>query len=53
MFRASQKLLILGTILLALLAGTLTLQAAGESLQPSSQEHLVILHVNDTHGHSS
>ena len=53
MLRGSRKLLILGTILLALLAGTLTLQAAGESLQPSSQEHLVILHVNDTHGRLS
>jgi len=53
MIRAFRKLLILGTILLAVLAGTLNLQAAGELPQPSTSEHLVILHVNDTHGHLS
>lgn len=53
MIRTSRKLLILCTILLAVLAGALNLRAAGESDQPSPQEHLVILHVNDTHGHLS
>ena len=42
-------------ILLALVAGSISLQAAEETPQQdssiSSQEHLVILHVNDTHGH--
>ena len=45
------------TILLALLAGVPNLQAADvpsrASSQDLSQEHLVILHVNDTHGRLS
>ena len=53
MIRTFRKLLILVTILLAVLAGTLNLRAAGESPQPGTQEHLVILHINDTHGHLS
>ena len=44
-------------VVLALLVGTLSLQAANESPQTtagvSSREHLVILHINDTHGHLS
>ena len=45
------------TILLAALLATPNSQAANESAQPSSnasqQEHLVILHINDTHGQLS
>lgn len=53
MIRTFRKFFILGTILLTVLAGPLNLRAAGESPQPGPQEHLVILHINDTHGQLS
>ena len=61
MIRASRKLsafLIACTVLLAVLGGTSNnLYSADESSQPSvqtvRQEHLVILHINDTHGRLS